>query len=210
MMEPQQHVWVVPPAPFHRTTGDARWFEGSLIDILCSAEDTNGSFAVVRARFTPRMWEPPLHYHNDTDELWYVTEGTILFRVGEETFEASAGTFVCGPRGFPHSFMFDEEAEMLIFVFPGGAEQLFVLLDLDICNGDDASPGRRAGAGPRRDGRAARGIRRDRYRPDPTDPSGRRRQLRPETPARRPKPIAAGGVVVGSDGHEVGGGRYAR
>jgi mannose-6-phosphate isomerase-like protein (cupin superfamily) len=118
--------WTVPPA-FHRNTGDARWFAGSLIDILADADATNGAFAFIRVRHSAKMWEPPLHYHNDTDELWYVTQGTLTIRLGDETFDAPAGTLVSAPRGVPHAFMFDVDSELLIFLLPPGVEQTFTL-----------------------------------------------------------------------------------
>ena len=46
----------------------------------------------------------PLHLHERDDEAWYVLEGTLGFRVGDELVEASAGAAVFVPAGTPHSF----------------------------------------------------------------------------------------------------------
>jgi mannose-6-phosphate isomerase-like protein (cupin superfamily) len=46
----------------------------------------------------------PLHVHHSDDEAWYVLEGTMGFRVGDRTVEASAGSAVFVPRGVPHTF----------------------------------------------------------------------------------------------------------
>jgi mannose-6-phosphate isomerase-like protein (cupin superfamily) len=46
----------------------------------------------------------PLHVHHADDELWYVLEGALAFRIGDETIEARAGEAVLGPRGVPHTF----------------------------------------------------------------------------------------------------------
>jgi mannose-6-phosphate isomerase-like protein (cupin superfamily) len=46
----------------------------------------------------------PLHIHHRDDEAWYVLEGTLRFRLGEDEVEARAGTAVFGPRGVPHTF----------------------------------------------------------------------------------------------------------
>ena len=35
---------------------------------------------------------------------WYVLEGTLAFRLGDEELEAPAGSAVFGPRGVPHTF----------------------------------------------------------------------------------------------------------
>ncbi|WP_274654473.1 cupin domain-containing protein [Paenibacillus humicola] len=46
----------------------------------------------------------PLHVHRSDDEAWYVLEGTLAFRIGDETVEASAGGAVIAPRGKPHTY----------------------------------------------------------------------------------------------------------
>jgi mannose-6-phosphate isomerase-like protein (cupin superfamily) len=45
-----------------------------------------------------------LHLHHEDDEAWYVLEGTLGFRVGDEIVEAAAGSAVFVPRGTPHSY----------------------------------------------------------------------------------------------------------
>jgi mannose-6-phosphate isomerase-like protein (cupin superfamily) len=46
----------------------------------------------------------PLHLHRSDDELWYVLEGALGFRRGDELLEAHAGAAVLVPRGSPHSY----------------------------------------------------------------------------------------------------------
>ena len=41
----------------------------------------------------------PLHVHHEDDEAWYVLEGALRFRLGEETFEVGAGGGVLAPKG---------------------------------------------------------------------------------------------------------------
>jgi mannose-6-phosphate isomerase-like protein (cupin superfamily) len=49
-------------------------------------------------------WIAPLHVHHADDEAWYVLEGTLRFRIGEETFEAGAGSGVLAAKGTPHTY----------------------------------------------------------------------------------------------------------
>jgi mannose-6-phosphate isomerase-like protein (cupin superfamily) len=49
-------------------------------------------------------WIAPLHVHHADDEAWYVLEGTLRFRIGEEQFEAGPGSAVLAPKGSPHSY----------------------------------------------------------------------------------------------------------
>ncbi len=46
----------------------------------------------------------PLHIHHADDEAWYVIEGRLGFRVGDETVEAGAGECVFVERGTPHAY----------------------------------------------------------------------------------------------------------
>ena len=45
-----------------------------------------------------------LHVHHVDDEAWYVLEGTLGFRVGDEVVVAPAGSGVLVPKGTPHSY----------------------------------------------------------------------------------------------------------
>jgi mannose-6-phosphate isomerase-like protein (cupin superfamily) len=46
----------------------------------------------------------PFHVHYSDDEAWYVLEGTLAFRLGDQKVEAPAGTAVFAPRGVPHTY----------------------------------------------------------------------------------------------------------
>ena len=52
----------------------------------------------------PPLYIAPLHIHHSDDEAWYVLEGTLRFRLGDDEVEASAGDAVMAPRGTGHTF----------------------------------------------------------------------------------------------------------
>src|SRR6266487_2263525 len=52
---------------------------------------------------TPR-WIAPLHLHRNDDEAWYVLEGVLCVKVGDEEVEVRAGSGVLVPRGTPHTY----------------------------------------------------------------------------------------------------------
>lgn len=61
-----------------------------------------------RATGTPAgsepQWVAPLHLHHSDDEAWYVLEGTLHIRRGEEIVEVRAGSATLVPRGTPHTY----------------------------------------------------------------------------------------------------------
>lgn len=70
---------------------------------------------------------PPHHRHQHEDEAWYVVEGTLRFRLGEELRTAPAGSFVFVPRGTPHCFqnVGEQDARILVLFTPSGMERFF-------------------------------------------------------------------------------------
>ena len=52
----------------------------------------------------PPRWIAPLHLHRKDDEAWYVLEGTLCVRVGNDVVEAKAGSAVFVPRGTAHTY----------------------------------------------------------------------------------------------------------
>jgi mannose-6-phosphate isomerase-like protein (cupin superfamily) len=52
----------------------------------------------------PPRWIAPLHLHRNDDEAWYVLEGALCVRVGNDIVEAKAGSAVFVPRGTAHTY----------------------------------------------------------------------------------------------------------
>jgi quercetin dioxygenase-like cupin family protein len=70
---------------------------------------------------------PPLHTHRHEDESWYVLEGSVRFRLGDELRYAPTGSFVFVPRGTPHCFQNTgaEPARIIVIFTPSGMERFF-------------------------------------------------------------------------------------
>jgi len=49
-------------------------------------------------------WIAPFHVHDHDDEAWYVLEGVLGFRLGDDQVEAPAGSAVFARRGTPHTY----------------------------------------------------------------------------------------------------------
>lgn len=50
------------------------------------------------------QYQAPLHVHHDDDEAWYVLEGRLRVRIGDDEHDVPAGAAVIGPSGMPHTF----------------------------------------------------------------------------------------------------------
>jgi quercetin dioxygenase-like cupin family protein len=89
------------------------------------AEATGGRISVAE-QVMPQGSSPPLHVHHREDEAFYVLEGRLTCRVGDETLTAGTGSFVWLPRDLPHTFRVDSPtARILTLCVPGGFERFF-------------------------------------------------------------------------------------
>jgi mannose-6-phosphate isomerase-like protein (cupin superfamily) len=76
---------------------------GDIFFCKVSTKDTDGDIYIFES-IRGKKGGPPLHYHFEQDEWWYILEGEFLFKVGDQTFTAKAGDSVFGPRMIPHAF----------------------------------------------------------------------------------------------------------
>jgi mannose-6-phosphate isomerase-like protein (cupin superfamily) len=72
--------------------------------ILEDGRTTQHRLGVGEITIAPHTDGPLQHRHAQHDEGFYVVAGTARFTVGEETYDADAGTFVMIPPGVPHTF----------------------------------------------------------------------------------------------------------
>ncbi|MFP4634234.1 MAG: cupin domain-containing protein [Nitriliruptoraceae bacterium] len=52
----------------------------------------------------PRGLGPPLHQHEDEDELFIVLQGEVAFHTGDQRLVTGAGGLAFLPHGIPHTF----------------------------------------------------------------------------------------------------------
>jgi mannose-6-phosphate isomerase-like protein (cupin superfamily) len=96
-------------------------FEGDTFDGKVSTKDTDGDIYVFESSRI-KKGGPPLHFHYDQDEWWYVLQGEFTIKVGDQTYHAKPGDSVFGPRKIPHVFSKTSEGEgkLLMFFQPAG------------------------------------------------------------------------------------------
>jgi mannose-6-phosphate isomerase-like protein (cupin superfamily) len=119
--------------------GQALWFTTNRITIKASAQDTGGAFALWES-FVPPGSSPALHVHHREEETFWVLEGRLTIRCGDETFSAGPGSMAVLPRDVPHTFVAegDTPAHLLTLATPGGVEGYFVAAGRPA--GDDGLP----------------------------------------------------------------------
>jgi quercetin dioxygenase-like cupin family protein len=99
---------------------------GSLFEHLASAGETGGLFDVSLVTQPPGI-ATPLHVHTNEAEAFYLIEGTMTYRAGEETHRLAAGDFIYLPKGVPHAFRItgSTPVRFLGLVAPGGLMALY-------------------------------------------------------------------------------------
>jgi mannose-6-phosphate isomerase-like protein (cupin superfamily) len=91
--------------------------------LKASRQSTGGALTVFETSIAAG---PPLHVHDRDDECFYVLDGVLSVRCGDEAFDAAAGSFVFLPRGRPHRFWAaGAAARLLLIAVPGGIEAYF-------------------------------------------------------------------------------------
>ena len=76
----------------------------SEIVIKATGDDTGGSFFLSESTIGPGFEGPPAHRHEALHDMFYVLDGTLTMRLGEETHQLGPGAFVCVPPGVVHTF----------------------------------------------------------------------------------------------------------
>jgi mannose-6-phosphate isomerase-like protein (cupin superfamily) len=107
-------------------TGDGERYPmgESWVSIKVGGDETGGSFYCGELELEPGFAGPPLHVHDRLHDMFYVLDGTLAMRLGDEALDVPAGTFVCVPPGVAHTFSNpgSEAVRLLNFNTPGGWE----------------------------------------------------------------------------------------
>lgn len=69
----------------------------------------------------------PLHVHSREAECFYILDGTMTYRAGEESYGLEAGSFMFLPQGVPHAFRVtgDRPVRFIGLSVPGALMSLY-------------------------------------------------------------------------------------
>jgi uncharacterized cupin superfamily protein len=87
-------------------------------------------------------WDTGSHLHSSIEEQFYVIDGEMELRAGDERIVGGPGTFVSVPPGIAHAFANrgDVPARMLLVVTPPGHERYFAGLAEILSRGGAPDP----------------------------------------------------------------------
>jgi mannose-6-phosphate isomerase-like protein (cupin superfamily) len=94
------------------TPSPRRWlFLGVLIDVLTEP----GAPVTVAQAVLPEGASPPAHLHAALDDSFYILDGRMLIRCGDDIWQAGSGSWVQFPAGVRHTFrVLDGPARILL------------------------------------------------------------------------------------------------
>ncbi|HEV2356658.1 MAG TPA: cupin domain-containing protein [bacterium] len=100
---------------------------GAGVTVKASEAETGGLCTVWEGRVGPGTVGAGPHYHRGRDEFFYVLEGEVVLRIGDERHTAGAGTFAFVPRETVHGFhnASSDSATLLVMHHPAGFERYF-------------------------------------------------------------------------------------
>jgi quercetin dioxygenase-like cupin family protein len=113
--------------PFHTVNETAETSDvgADVFRFLATSEQTGGGYSAIEVEIAANSGSPGAHRH-DAAEAFFVIEGTVVFQIDDQGFEASAGDFVHIPAGSTHTVRtLDEPARVLAIFVPGGEEEQF-------------------------------------------------------------------------------------
>jgi mannose-6-phosphate isomerase-like protein (cupin superfamily) len=74
----------------------------------------------------------PLHVHDDLDDTWYILDGTMVVRCGDDISVAGPGHWVSMPRGVPHTFRVVGERDARILLVHDNTSFRDLIRDLGV------------------------------------------------------------------------------
>jgi quercetin dioxygenase-like cupin family protein len=108
--------------PYALSAGEG-WTYHAGIDFTVKAGELGQGRGLAVIEYTTRRGEePPEHIHPTEDELFYVLQGVLTFRCGEDAYEVEDGGFVFLPQGIPHGYTIQSLGDVRLLVVTAPAE----------------------------------------------------------------------------------------
>jgi quercetin dioxygenase-like cupin family protein/catechol 2,3-dioxygenase-like lactoylglutathione lyase family enzyme len=110
------------------STGRAWWFLGTLA-VLRNPPGAPRTPAVIEMTVPPGG-SPPRHVHRDLEDAFYLLDGELVLRCGDETRVVQAGGYVVVPRGVEHTFRVTSRGPARLLLIHGDDSFLQLIEDV--------------------------------------------------------------------------------
>lgn len=118
-----------PVAPRHVAASSGRTVRvmGDQVTYKAVAEETGGVYSLFECRVHPGNRMPP-HYQRYEDETFWVLEGELNFRLGDDRVLLGPGDYAFVPRGTVHGLanVGGVPGRFLLLVTPGGLHEKYL------------------------------------------------------------------------------------
>jgi quercetin dioxygenase-like cupin family protein len=97
------------------------WTYNFDVDFVVKVGEQGQGRRLAVVEYTTRAGEePPDHTHATEDEIFYVLQGAVAFRCGNDRFEVTDGGCVFLPRGIEHGYQIktDGDVKLLVITAP--------------------------------------------------------------------------------------------
>jgi len=91
------------------------------VDFIVKAGELREAGGAAFLEYTTKKGEEPEdHIHTSEDEMFYVLEGALTFRCGDESFDVEKGGFIFLPRGIRHGYTIrsDDTVRLIVVTAP--------------------------------------------------------------------------------------------
>lgn len=110
--------------PYALKAGEGRIYHHVGIDFTIKAGELGRGRQLAIIEYTTRRGEePPDHIHPTEDEIFYVLQGELTFRCGEDTFELDNGGFIFLPRGIQHGYTIRSDGDVRLLIVTAPAQE---------------------------------------------------------------------------------------
>ena len=84
--------------------GTQRQSQWLFLGVLVTELTAPGAPVTVAEAIVPEGASPPAHVHDALDDSFYILDGRMVLRCGDDVWQAGPGSWVQFPAGVPHTF----------------------------------------------------------------------------------------------------------
>ena len=84
--------------------GSQRQSQRLFLGVLVTELTAPGAPVTVAEAVVPEGASPPAHVHDAIDDSFYILDGRMVLRCGDDVWQAGPGSWVQFPAGVPHTF----------------------------------------------------------------------------------------------------------